>query len=713
MTNAQKLHESSRGLVFMAALVAAGALVLPSRAANSLPWTDDFETGYIENTPLNGGAKGWTASDTGVKAQSGVKHLGAFAAFIPSEAGVTNLFSGAPQKVWIDMYVRPTLQSLYAPGDPTVDATATAFFFFQSNGFARVRNGSLWENKTGNPVNGSQFYRVTVFENHTTDKWALFINGVMVADQLVFANPGAGFTSLAVRNGAYLDNVFVSTYFPQAGDLNGVLSTDDADADSSADVWELHYFGNKLTYGAGADPDGDGRFNEEEWATSTDPTSASSVAWTIPYLQTFETAVQGISSSWHGITKSGAGQASIVASTEMQGSRVLNISTATVSFALSTLNANNTNVWCQIYAKPGVYYDGGGSPTLGADTVCGFYVRRSDGALMVYSNTIWQQATLLPTVPTNKWLGFAVHLDYSPNPTTGRKWELYVSTNGTYGALMKRVHTGSLAFNSSAVNTSFSGIQIETELPAYLDALAVSPGFDGTADSLDANLVVHERFANATKYISRPPYAYSDADSKLNGLVGTHLKRGLKTGGNAAPLPLADNLKVLTDEWQSYYVNTLSTWNVATVGSAPTSEMVITNTAGLSLARRPGTDFVVFYPHTNTDTNQAFSGNIHGSGTVNGWNVLSLPPSFRPRLVNGAPDGGPGFPGGTNYTDYVQAAAGDEIRIFEGGRRLYFNVLSKKWMEKGSVADATLHPGIGFLLRRKDGTDVTWAPTDN
>lgn len=680
------------------------AVVGTANAQSTMPYREDFE-GRANGAVVNW--DGWQPSDSSVVVQQSVVYdQGAQAgdvnaAYIPSESALTNNFGGVGvARVWTEMYVQPTLESAYSTSAPSVDASSTAFFYFNSNGYAKVWDGDHWEvlMTTDSGAAASSYtggwVRVTVYQNYNSDTWALFTNKVLLAENISFNNAAGHYYHFALRNGTYLDMAYVDTYFPTNASNDAHSGFDvDADGDGSGDVWEMHYFTTADAYGAGQDYDGDGLRNEEEYDRFTDPTLASSVSWIVPYFQTFESGNNGpISGTWKGVGVSGDVQ--IQSSVALQGSKALCVSTGSVSFSVTTMDtANDTNVWVQIYAKPAPYYDSGVAPTVDADTAAAFYIQRGTGKIRMYSGASWIDSDHIATVDTNSWLGLAVHLDY-----VNDKWSLYVATNGFYGDNMVRVTTNLLDFNAGCTQVCFTAASVETELPTYIDAMAVSGGYDPVS-ALHTNLAVQERIANDSQITSLPPYEYEGEARELDGILGDHLERGRKLTRDADQ-PEADRVKIFSGGiWRVFHLTELSGWTGTGIDTYRATNSV-------AFDREPGTDFAVFYPYTNDVSESYYEVWFDGTAELSGgWNQASWPGTYPDRGFND-PDLDTALP----FPDYP------EIWLFRNGHfiRLYYSLSRTAWMDASvrppSEATISLLPGEGFWYRRRAATPILWQP---
>jgi hypothetical protein len=689
------------------------AVVATANAQSTMPFREDFE-GRGDGTVVNW--DGWEPSDNSVVVQQSVYYdLGAQsgddeAAYIPSESALTNDFGGVGvARVWTEMYVQPTLESAYSTNTPDVDASSTAFFYFNSNGNAKVWDGDHWEVLTTTAAGdaASQYtggwLRVTVYQNYNTDTWSLFTNDtddsthmpVLLAENLDFNVAAGHYHHFALRNGTYLDMAYVDTYFPTNGSTDAHSGFDvDGDGDGSGDIWELHYYTSAGTYGAGSDTDGDGLRNEEEYDRGTDPTDAGSVSWIVPYYQTFETGANGpIAGTWKGVGITGT---ALIQSTDtVEGSRALCVSTGSVSYSVTTADANNdTNVWIQTFAKPAPYYDSGGTPAVDPDTAAAFFVQRGTGKLRMYSGSAWVYSDHVTTVPTNAWLGFSVHLDYVAD-----KWSLYVGTNGLHGESMVRVTTNLLDFNSACTQVCFTAASIETELPTYLDAIAVSGGYDPVS-ALHTNVLVQERIANDTKITSLPPYEYMGEDREMDGALGDHFARGRKLK-RALNQPDADRAKLLVSgTWRTFHLTPLAGWSGSGLDTYRATNSV-------AFDREPGTDFAVFYPFTNLVDDSYYDTTLDGTAEPSdGWSQASWPPTFLVRGLNPVGAGDTALP----------IDSFPEIWLVRDGQllRFYYSTIRTAWMNASvrppAESTITLRPGEGFWYRRRAAGSTLWQP---
>ena len=205
----------------------------------SLPMSEDFEL-YAANVPIqNYGLRGWGASSTNVKVQTAATYAGSKALILPDGTMASNVISTTEQAVWTTYYLRPALGA-----EPSsVDTTGKSFMsYVDTNGYIVVRENGAWNTCVLNLVgsaapsfSASSWTRVDIHQDFSADKFALFVDGQIVKQEVAF--PGGDVSSYSafiienVDNNAYIDNILVSTVTPSL--------TTDVDEDGTPDMEEI------------------------------------------------------------------------------------------------------------------------------------------------------------------------------------------------------------------------------------------------------------------------------------------------------------------------------------------------------------------------------------------------------------------------------------------------------------------------------------------
>ena len=238
----------------------------------ALPFVEDFESNYTNGNSII--SQHYWMGDSSAIATSSVAINGALGGLVQSQASVSNLFmAGSEKRMWTDLNTVPTMWTDATA--PAIDATATAIFYVNSNGYPVVSDGAAWVEKTTTPVGlaispyTSGVARATIFHNYNNKTWALFIDGILAAEELSFIDTSASSYSMIVVNGqTEFDDLSI-------GGTGTTGFTDDQDADGLLDVWEIQYL-NNIGYTGSEDPDGDSASNAREQAFSTDPLDPNS-----------------------------------------------------------------------------------------------------------------------------------------------------------------------------------------------------------------------------------------------------------------------------------------------------------------------------------------------------------------------------------------------------------------------------------------------------
>ncbi|MBN1673848.1 MAG: protein kinase [Kiritimatiellae bacterium] len=194
------------------------APVSTDTSVQALPFVEGFEelkAGSIS------GQRGWQARGEGAVVQTEVIHSGKQALALKSAGVMKLLGSRAGRTVWTDMYVR--LETHGARQPPRVWQDATVAFFLDSRGRLAVYDGTSrkWEKPAAKRVRPGAWVRITLMQDYGAQKWAVFLDGRLLAENLGFANRKSAFTAFLLaggKQGTFLDDLTISTTKP--GDLD-------------------------------------------------------------------------------------------------------------------------------------------------------------------------------------------------------------------------------------------------------------------------------------------------------------------------------------------------------------------------------------------------------------------------------------------------------------------------------------------------------------
>jgi len=213
--------------------------------AQSLPFSDNFDS-YGNDTAISGyGFNGWNASSTDVKVQSTIAQSGK-ALILPDGTAASNLISDASSGVWTQYDLRPMVGA--APS--SASTTGKSFMsYVDTNGYMCVYESGGWvtcsQTLGTTPhapalLSTNSWRGIAIYQHFGSDEFALFVedaggNLEIVKQQVDF--PGgdlASYTSFIIENqdsNAYLDNVSISTVTPS--------NSDDLDGDGIDDTLEV------------------------------------------------------------------------------------------------------------------------------------------------------------------------------------------------------------------------------------------------------------------------------------------------------------------------------------------------------------------------------------------------------------------------------------------------------------------------------------------
>jgi len=700
---------TKRILVTAVILALTGTVSVGATTNTTLPFTDDFE-GYTVSDTLDD-TNGWEAQAYTPVVTDDVSYaadLGTKSVFIPSGEYLKNQWdglAGAGEKVWTDFFIQ--MWRWEGASEPSVETDASVMFYFNSNGVPVVHNGDgigggLWAtydtNAAGTSISfdSNTWIRVTVGQDYDSKNWMLMLNSNLIDDGIGFISNNGGYTSFSIRH-ARLDDIVIKGNTVGAEGMQGENSGAnaalpcDTDGNGIEDTWEWTYDDQDDATGMGAGddddtPQGDGRSNQEEYDDGTDPTDATDYAWNLPYYETFDNASPGAVSptyGWHGL-KPSAGSGMIIESAVIQGSQAFSV-TGVVTLTIN--EANTTNVWCQVYVKPAMCRD---IPDGLTNESAGFFVSTSQ-QVYAYHETNWIVGTGVANVPSNEWLGFAMHLDY-----VGSNWDLFVST-GAYGAVMQKVNTTAMKFNEDGTYGSLQAIVVDSELEGHVDAVALTKGHTAVNVAGQTNLRIVVRLEGEEVDIGMPPYDYADTEDTLDATdaIAKDLAMAINTG---------DVLRAMYNGWNQYALEPDGVWYKITGEAA--GDIHLNVGMGLQLVRAAGRDALAFYPYELPASPAPGGGGvtnvIFGRTTAGyyGWTLLSWPSSFSEGAV--ADDMS------------LPEQTGDRIYVYDYDNymhiKLEYDGANWRNVMSGLVSTRVFSPGEVFWYRRGGTDDSPWAP---
>lgn len=235
-----------------------GDPVLPDHVRPRQLFSESFERPEVVPGPV-AGQREWAA--TGAPEGAVVQEESFFdgcAALEVSGARASHSVTGAPDIVWVDMREYPMAWTTAL--DEEIDA-ATMFFLIPG-GHPAMCDGAALVTNTQFSVSGLRAWiRCTERLDFQSRTWDLYVDGVLVGENLGMRGDSTGLHEIAITGEARLDGISVTSGRP-AG-----LSSD---GDALPDEWEVVHFGD-LSHDGRGDTDGDGMDDLAEWRAGTDP----------------------------------------------------------------------------------------------------------------------------------------------------------------------------------------------------------------------------------------------------------------------------------------------------------------------------------------------------------------------------------------------------------------------------------------------------------
>lgn len=343
-----------------------------------------------------------------------------------------------------------------------------------------------------------------------------------------------------------------------------------------------------------------------------------------------------------------------------------------------------TNVWCRLYTKPAPYFDTPDTAQL-AGVACAFYVS-SDGELYAAETNLWKQLLPAGSVPTGQWIAVAIHLDYQQ-----QAYDLFIDTNGVFGAGMTNVNMSPLKFSGTAP-TEMSNILLQTEAEGIVDGLSVTKAaVTDSAAGDEGELVMRELPGDMNLYmIAVPPGAYSGAGATMLGQLGLDLAQGLNVGAVCWVYNTSGS-------WEQWTLQADGTW-LETVDGGGAGDQQLEQAQAVFLSQTGGQPATAFF--ANAQVSGPISQTLYGTDTgYGGWNPLGLQRTQAQTL-------------GPNDFGFGSAGPGREIYVYDSSTHMYrhfwYDVSGGTWNSGQSAASYTMQPGQGFWYRRNATGNGTW-----
>jgi hypothetical protein len=219
---------------------------------SSINFTNDFEAYSLSQPLALCGGQGWGASESGSIIQDSVFTNGAKAALVVSHSELSNTVSAATlNKVWSDVWLNDSAVKYSESAYPETNGNLAVMVFVNTNNRVVIWNSTAWDecalDVAGNNapvVSTGTWVRVSIFEDFTAQKVALFVNGQLLRQQVPFVSPVTSYHGLSLSSGdgeAYMDDVKIWTNMPP-GLTSGANC--DLDRDGIPDALEIQNYGN-------------------------------------------------------------------------------------------------------------------------------------------------------------------------------------------------------------------------------------------------------------------------------------------------------------------------------------------------------------------------------------------------------------------------------------------------------------------------------------
>ena len=409
----------------------------------------------------------------------------------------------------------------------------------------------------------------------------------------------------------------------------------------------------------------------------------AAAATTIPFQDGFESSAPG-APAW---IIAGGGTVARDTGQGIEGTYVCIVSNDTLTLTL-TPGYYSSNVWVQVYSKP--------VPSEEEPTVSGVsaaFCLTTNGNLRAYvsdGGDKWE--TLVGSLDTNAWYGFAAHLDYA-----NTNWDLYY-TASSYGAVMAMANSAPLGMPSDK-GDELTEFVVESGRDALIDAVVASVGY-GTVES---GVVSPAHAAGKVNVnMSSFPVGGGMHSGNLGGYFTDDTAANLANDGGAVllcALSIGDKVHFWDPAAGSFDTFTVvgpsKAWSPSPSGNAnqnlkpTTAYWVETSSAGTPEC----TDETYFAPH---DDSTPVAVTLYGTGSsAGGWTAVAWPYAAR-RQSEGL---GWGFPAVSGDTIFVSDTTSGYVMLRYSG---------SEWTYLGASASYRFAQGQGMWYYRSTGANATW-----
>jgi hypothetical protein len=248
----------------------------------NLPFIETFESRFAGQLATQ---NQWQASPIAqAQVQTNQVHAGSQAGSLINGTFWHQFSDSTATNVWVDFCMKAPRRNM---SSPTISNKTAAAFYIDNNGNVVAYDNNAWVTFSGAGAfvaPTDDWIRVTANLRYTTKRWSLFAcsniaNGLAMtlSTNLQFQASSTNATVNIFRIGA--TNSLTSGYADDISVVNnasnGVPLCIDTNGNNMSDRWEMQYFGT-MTNTAGADYDGDGWNNLQEYIAGTDPMNPAS-----------------------------------------------------------------------------------------------------------------------------------------------------------------------------------------------------------------------------------------------------------------------------------------------------------------------------------------------------------------------------------------------------------------------------------------------------